>query len=376
MLKTRWSIGFLLVGLFLSLPLASQAFTARRGDEINFRSGDQLSGTTYAAGRQIVVDTPLPGDFICAGNDIFINQPVSGDVICLAENIKIDAEIGGSLRLLGSSINIDNQIGRNASLFGSKIFLGQQAIIDGETLSASIFLDSRGAYRQDFHGLYNQARLYGHYQGVVNLISASDELPGLEVVAGAKLDNGLIYRSNQLAKIDLAAQITGQVDKRVSPVKQLDKSQQLINWLWSKSLGLFMLLVFGLVIFSLWPKLGDKLLQHSQTHPIKLILQGLAILIILPIIILILAVTIVGLPVALAGLIIWIALLYGARLVVAYWLSSKIMTSQTNRLWPFLIGIIIIIGLSWLPVLGRLIIVLATWWGTGVIWHSIYKVKK
>lgn len=376
MLKTRRLISYWLVSIFLSLPLAGQAFTVHQAAEINFRSDDQLSGTTYAAGRQIVVDTPLPGDFICAGNDVFINQPISGDVICLAENIKIDAEISGNLRLIGSSINIDNQIGRNATLLGSKILLGQQADIAGETLSASLFLDSRGAYRQDFYGLYNQARLYGHYQGAVNLISASNELPGLEVVAGAKLDNGLSYQADRLAKIDSGAQINGQINKRVSPIKQLDRGQRMINWLWSRLLSLFMLLIFSLVIFSLWPKLGDRLIQHSQIQPIKLALQGLAILIILPIIVLILAVTIVGWPVALAGLIVWTALLYSAKLVAGYWLSSKIMPSKSNRLWPFLIGVVIIVGLSWAPVFGRLLIVLATCWGTGVIWRSIYGLKK
>ena len=377
----RFLVLFSLVISF-SLPLASQAFVARSGVDVNFKENDQLSGTTYAAGQQITVDTPLPGDLICAGRSVFINQPVQGDVICAAENIIIKANIGGSVRLIASQVNLDSPIEGNAMLFGSDLVIGERSEIKGETLVASQFLDSRGRYGQAFHGAAVQAKLYGDYAGIVNLTIADsgNSQAVLQVNQGAKLANGLTYRSKLSAQIDSAAEIKGEVIKKDLPIAgRADKKEAAVNWLWSKLLYLFMLLITGVIIISLWPQASREIVEAANQRPAKLMLMGLLVLIIAPLLLILMAITIIGIPAALILLALWLILLYVAKLVVGYWLGRRFWPRAQNNIWPFLAGTTGLFIVSCFPLLGWLVAVLATWWGAGAIWQWIkqpIKLKK
>jgi len=373
MFQTRYFLGFLLIVTGLWLPLASQAFVVRSGTDVNFNQSDQMNGTTYAAGQQITVDTPLPGDLICVGQDIFINQPVAGDIICAAENLMIKADIGGSVRLIGSQINLSGQVERNIMLFGSDLVIDSHTEIKGETLLAGRFLDSRGRYGQDFHGAVSQAKLYGEYAGPVNLMVGDyGDQAGLQINSGAKLEQGLVYRSNLTAQIDPAAEIKGEIVKKDLPAKyQPDKKAAVSGWLWTRLLKLFMLLATGLVIISLWPKLGDNLAKIAKQQPVKLVLKGLLVLIVMPALVFLAALTIIGLPLAAIILVIWLILLYSAKLVIGYWLGRQILPQIKNNIWPFLVGTTILMAVIYVPVIGWLVGVIVTWWGIGAIWQMI-----
>lgn len=372
-------LAVLFVGVIsLILPITSQAFVARSGDDVNFKSGDQLSGVTYAAGRQITVDTPLPGDLICAGGSVFINQPIQGDVICAAENISIRAKVDGTVRLLGSRLDLNNHIGGNAMLFGSELIIGQQSVIQGESLIAAQFLDSRGHYLQDFHGATNQAKLYGQYDGPVNLtVADSGYSQILQINQGAKLTQGLTYRSKSAAQIDSAAEIKGEIIKKDwSEHNRADKQQVIIGWLWSKLLHLFMLLTTGLIIVSLWPRASQAIAEIANQRPALLSAYGLLVLIAMPLLAILTAITIIGLPAAIILLLLWIVLLYVAKLVVGYWLGRRLWPKAKNNLWPFLAGATALFIVTALPFIGWLIGAIATWWGVGAIWQWVRSVNK
>jgi hypothetical protein len=378
MLETRRLLALFIGVISLILPITSQAFTARSGDDVNFKSGDQLGGVTYAAGRQITVDTPLPGDLICAGNSVFINQPVQGDVICAAENISIRAKVDGTVRLIGSRLDLDNHIGGNAMLVGSDLIIGQQSVIQGESLIAAQFLDSRGHYLQDFHGIASQIKLYGQYDGPVNLTVANGgNSQVLQVNHGAKLAQGLTYRSKSAAQIDSAAEIKGEIVKKDwSEHGRISQQQIIIGWLWSKLLRLFMLLATGLVIISLWPRASRSMAEVANQRPVLLSAHGLLILIAMPLISVLAAMTIIGLPVAIILLLLWAILLYAARLVVGYWLGRRLWPKAQNNLWPFLVGVTILFIATVVPFIGWLISAIATWWGVGAIWQWVRPANK
>lgn len=374
MFQTRRFLVLFSLTIGFSLPLASQAFVARSGDDVNFKSGDQLSGVTYAAGQQITVDTPLPGDLICAGRSVFINQPVQGDIICAAENITIKAKVGGAVRLIASQVNLDSPIEGNAMLFGSDLIIGEQSDIKGETLIAGQFLDSRGRYGQAFHGAAVQAKLYGNYTGAVNLTIADsgNNQAVLQINQGAKLANGLIYRSKLSAQIDPAAEIKGEVLKKDLPNYQVEKTTMAKKWLWSKLVRLFMLLTTGLILISLWPKASETIAQLAGQRPLRFIPRGLLILIAMPLVAVMAAITIIGLPIAVLLLVVWLTLLYMAKLIVGYWLGCRILPQTKNNIWPFLVGTTVLFAISCFPVLGWLVGAIATWWGAGAFsqWAS------
>jgi hypothetical protein len=378
MLETRRLAALFIGVISLILPITSQAFVARSGDDVNFKSGDQLSGVTYAAGRQITVDTPLPGDLICAGSSVFINQPVQGDVICAAENISIRAKVDGTVRLLGSRLDLDNHIGGNAMLFGSDLIIGQQSAIQGESLIAAQFLDSRGHYLQDFHGAASQAKLYGQYDGPVNLtVADGGDNQVLQINQGAKLTQGLTYRSKSAAQIDSAAEIKGEVVRKDWPEHgRADKQQAMISWLWSKLLRLFMLLATGLIIVSLWPRASQAMAEAAKQRPVLLSVHGLLVLIAMPLLAILTAITIIGLPVAIILLLLWVVLLYAAKLVVGYWLGRRLWPKAKSNLWPFLAGATMLFIATVLPFIGWLIGAMATWWGVGAIWQWARPVNK
>ncbi|HPD07839.1 hypothetical protein KBI31_01700 [Patescibacteria group bacterium] len=371
MVKTRQLFIWLLSLGVLIIPFTTKAFVGRTGNEVTFGPADQLNGVTYALGQQITIDTPLPDDLICLGGDVFINQPVAGDVICAAENLNIKAPVGGSVRLFGSNLNIDSQIGRNAILSGSQLLLGDNSEIKGETLLANLLIESRGIYRKAVHGLYGQAKLAGHYEAPIDLKEIQRGASQLIVDPTANIGAGLSYRAEKSAQIDSGAHINGEVVHKVATAQE--KRAAMVGWWWSRFLHLFMLLVTALVLYSLWPKLGERLVETGKHKAGLVCFYGFLTLFILPIIAIAAGFTIIGIPLALIALAIWCFLIYIGCLVPSYWLGLKIIPKAKNHLWPFLLGATIIVAIGWIPFIGQIITMLATWWGVGAIEQTIFK---
>ncbi len=373
MVKTRQLLVWLLSLGVLVTPVATQAFVGRTGNEVIFSPADKLDGVTYAFGQQITVDAPLPDDFICLGSNVFINQPVAGDIICLADNINIKAPVGGSVRLFGNNVQLDSSINRNAMLSGHQLLLGEHSEIKGETLLANLILESHGSYKKAVHGLYNQAKLAGHYESPVNLKELSGGISQLVVDPTAEIGAGLTYRAEQPAQIDDGAHINGEVVHKVATAQE--KQAARVGWWWSKLLHLFMLLIVALVFYSLWPNLGDKLTKAGTTKPVIACLYGLITLCLLPLAAIIIGFTIIGLPLSLMLLAIYLFLLYVGRLIAGYWLGLKIMPRAKSHLWSFLLGTTIVVAIGWLPIIGGAIMLFITWWGVGVVEQMLLKTR-
>ncbi|HNW55726.1 MAG TPA: hypothetical protein PKN62_01450 [bacterium] len=374
--KTRYFGSLVFVMAMLFLPLTTKAFTVHNGADLVFGSNDKFDGTTYAAAERITVDTPLPGDLICAGRSVVVNQPIDGDVICAASDLTINAKVSGSIRSIGENVKIDNQVGRNVMLAGADIILGDKTEVKGETVVAGEFFESRGQYLKSVLATFDRASLFGKYAAPIRLFASSENEDSLQIMSGAKLENDLTYSAYKTVKISDQAEIKGQVLKKDWPSKKNYSKDKIVGSAWQATLQSLMLILIGLIILGLWPKLAENLLEKVGKQPVKNIAKGLLWVIFLPIGSFILLFTIIGLPLGLILFALWCILLYLAKLPIGLWLGHKLLPKAKKHNWPLIVGVVSLIILVHLPLAGWLLGMVATWWGVGLICQEIRKTIK
>ncbi|MCU0678917.1 MAG: polymer-forming cytoskeletal protein [Planctomycetes bacterium] len=375
------------LALFLLVPLYVYAYTVKSGTSVYVAKDETVNGNLYAVGNAVTVEGRVEGDVICAGQTINVNGEVLGDVICAGQTINVNGKIGGSVRAAGNSLTVNGEIARNVMVFGASILLGTDAKVGWDMFFAGAAAEIRGDIAGDLHGGGANTVIAGKIGGNVRLRLDERVRPDkkgiyfeqsspLEIAEGAEIGGDVSYLAGNLAKIADNAKIAGEITYR-EPQKRAEPEFAMFS-VWLKLISFFAALVVGLVLTSLWRK-GVKDLTDGMLDKIGASIGwGIVIMFIAPILAVILMVTLIGIPLALIGLGLWLIALYLAKILAGITIGRAIM----ERLWPrhkeslvwgMIAGIALLWLIGWIPLLGWLVTLAATWWGLGGIWLRLKK---
>ena len=351
-------IFFLLASFFLFVlpPSAFAQTSSFNRQKIVILDKDQIVNHDYfTAGSQVIIDGTINGDAYVAGGQVDVNGTISGDLLVAGGQINIRGNVSQNIRAVGGSIVIEGNAGRNVSMVAGNLTVYRTAKITGNTVIAG-----------------GNARIEGNILG-----NFTAGIGTLDIMPDAIIQGNLNYWSNNKSIIEQRARIVGQTNFyqtqfQNGPRKTVGK----INGAASGAKAFFTIygfmssLILGLLFIWLLPVFTQNTVDLIKNKFWFSVLIGFVTLIVMPVIGIIFAITVLGIPVTLVIMFAYFVLIYVAKIFISLTIG-KFFTEKAkwnlNSYWAFVLGIFIYYIVGFVPVVGGLMKIFATFAGIGAI---------
>lgn len=356
----------LLVALLAAVPVLGFAITANAqsfesGNNVTVPPDKTINSTLYSAGNNIEVAGTIDGDVFCAGQNVTISGTVNGDVICGAQTIHISGTVNGSIRVAAQSVTISGTITDNASIIAQTVTADSRSNIKNDAGIAGATVILNGAIGRDLATSGSSVTLNG---AIGRNVQASSQ--DIALGRSAVVDGNVEYTSQN--KLDQApgAQVKGKVVHHTPEQKQSKKALGFISLF---GLYVFLAMLFtALILVLLFPQIFHTAAENTRASMLRTLLVGFLTSIVVPVVLLILAFTVIGIPLAIIGTLVWLIVLALSGPFAAYLLGRLILDGRaTNAILTMLLGAVILLVLYLIPFLNFFVLLLALWFGIGMI---------
>jgi hypothetical protein len=364
----------LLVALVLLLPLPILALEVHGNDNIVLGTDKIIDSNYYAAGQNVEIYGTVNGDLFLAGDTIIIDSTnINGDIFVAGSDISISGKINGSVRAAGEKININGNIVGNFMFFGQQVTVNDQTIINGHMTTWGQIVNMHGHIMGNLEGGVESLLVSGQVGRNVDMhISSGQDKSGLQIEDTAVINGELKYKAWQEGDIAEGATITGGTS--FDQILKVNKTKaEGLGLAKSLLIQFFMMLVVGMVLIYLWPKLLPRTFDLAHQNLLVTFFKGLGLLVLTPVAVIILLFTVIGAPLGLMLLGLWLMMLYLAK-VIGAWLLIRFLQikffskKKISDITLLALGILFFIILSKIPIVGWIIIMIVsvTAWGTVV----------
>jgi len=298
---------------------------------------------TFLSADQQLIDTPIPDDVVASGGSVTVrapvdsltvaggmvtvDAPVAGDVIAASGTLVVNGDVGGKVLAAGGEIELNGNA-TNALVTGGTVRIGEDAVIERDAVISA-----------------------------GEVVNEGSVLGNLTVSAGTFNNTGT------------AGNVTFEEQQEPGPALP----------------GLFAVLtaigvlILGLLLIKFLPGPFAAIVGEVEKNPVVLTVLGFLAIIVTAILLLIVAITVIGLPIALVGGLLFIVALLLSSLFVAYALGDVIASRAGWRPGPmgiFILGFVILQILTFIPLLGALVQVVAVSLGYGGILYALRGVSQ
>lgn len=432
MLRTRNLLNALvLLALALSFAAPAHAFDGRSGDKVNISAGEVINDDLYVAATEFALDGTVNGDVIVGAKIITVNGKIDGNLIAAGQTVVVNgivtgdilgagsvlsfgqsAKVGGDLVSAGYSLEI-----RKGATVGRDAVMGAFQILDNGDISRNLVAGARGLQIGGTVGGNARVGVSESDQGQSGpppglflnetTVPVPSVRPGFTIDPAAHIQGDLTYVDSS----DLAfpAGVVGGTITRQAPTPEENRpvvektaSQKIGNWLLGLLRSLVTLILLGLLVTWLLPRVITGMGSNLESKPWTSLGLGIvayaafffSLLVILFVAILgavLFGVLTLG---GLSGAVLWIGILALLALIIAFVLAasflSKIVLGVTLGKWilahlqptlaehrylPMVVGVtlvVLIVGLLSFPsipgALGWLLNLLVILFGLGAIW--------
>ena len=415
------SVFALVAILTLSFATPAYAFEDRTGEKIVIKADEVIDDDLYVAANEFVLDGTIKGDLIVVGSKITINGTVEGDVLGAAQAIVINGTVKDDVRIAGAIL----QVGDKASIGGDLVAAGagletqKGSKVDGELVVAGGQALLAGDVAKDVLAGAGSLELAGNFGGNVEANVGDVEAnsggpspsmfmpqtgvampvvpPGLTIPDSAKIAGNLKYTSTREIQIP-SGPVAGKVTFNkaiVETVATPTPAQSAIKWTLDLLRSMVTLILLGLLIGWLAPTFLKSLMDKVQNTPWPSLGWGVVgyavffVALLAVVIVMIIGGVVFGALTlgSLSGTIVWIGILALFALILAFvlftafvakitigWLGGKMILARIkpelaeHKIWPLVVGMIIIAILIALPLVGWLFNLVIVLFGLGALW--------
>ncbi|MFA6255443.1 MAG: hypothetical protein WC675_05490 [Patescibacteria group bacterium] len=335
-----------------------------------------IEGNFIKAGNVIDIQGAVNGDVIVAGSSITIAGPVAGDVIAAGNTIRITGIVSGSVRVVGSSVEINSAVEKNVWAVGSTVNLGPESKVGWDVYAAGANVEIKGPVAGNV--LASAASIVIDNEVGKDVKASVDKEGQIILYPKAKVGGNLTYKAATTEQLILkeGATVVGQTTKTELPVPSEREFRGFLHGFlgFMKVMSFFSLLVIGLVLVTLIPKVVFEIRDEMMKKPQADFGWGLVYLIIVPVLVFLLAITLIGLPLALIIMFLYVIALFIAKVMVGFTIGlivldrfNKEKKYKGSLIWPLVIGLLIFVILTSLPLVGWLIKLILVIWALGAI---------
>lgn len=419
----RFLTVLMIIALFsLAATTPVLAFDGRSGDVILIESDEVIDDDLYVAADNFTLDGTVKGDLIVFGNFITINGTVEGDLIAAGNTVLIEGTVQDDARIAGAAL----QLGVNAVIGGDLVAAGasletkQGSSVENDAVFAGAQGLLAGSISDDLQLAAGALELRGEIGGDVKAevgemnqggpppsmyisntnVPIPTVNPGLKIAEGARIGGDFTYTQTKDITIPSGA-VDGKVtrnepvvDQRVVPTPPTP-AEIAANWTFDLLRDIVTLALFGLLLAWLAPVFMKSLMGKLQAQPVPSFGWGIVAyaafffaLFLIVVVTIILGVIFGALTLGgVSGTVIWLSLLsifaliigfvlftgFGSQILVA-WLGGRWLLGRFNpalgehKVWPLLLGVVIVGLLVNLPAVGWLIGFIIMFFGLGALW--------
>jgi cytoskeletal protein CcmA (bactofilin family) len=422
-------IGLICLFLFTFAP-AALAFESRGGDTVVIGADEVIEDDLYVGAETFTLDGTVKGDLIVFGSTIEINGTVEGDLLAAGQTVVVRGTVTDDVRIAGQALILDSdaQVGddvlaagfsiedkKGSSVGGDFIYVGYQALLAGDVaedvrvavgglqLSGSIGGDVKAEVGEPGEGPPPMLFMPG--------VPSMPSVPlGLTVDEGAHIGGKLDYTS--ASEWSIPAGVVAGAIMRHEPEVEVEEevvvspARRAADWFLGHLRRLATLLLVGLLIVWVVPSWTEKATGALRAKPLPslgwgvvsiavFILALLVILIVTIIVAVILGLITLG---GLAGTTAWtgaltmallafcfsIAVTYVTKVVVSF-LGGRLILARLKpdwaegRIWPLVVGVVLFVIITAIPILGWLVNLVVVLLGLGALWllgRDIYQQRQ
>ncbi len=356
----KWATGGALLTAVLTVTLVSVAYAQRFSRTVD--QDETVNSSLYSAGKVVAVNGIINGDVFCAGETITIDAEVHGDVICAGSDVTIAGKVDGDVRVAGQTVVIEADVTDSVTIAAQSFSLDANATVGRDLTAMGDTLNIKGAVLRDVLASGNVGTLNGSIGRNVRFDGNKLVLKSNAAVAGT-----VDYTSKN--KIDVAAgAVVAGTTKQTVPEKSNDSSvlTRLTTWLYIFTLAGLILITSALAFF--FPRLLVRTSDRIRTKFGITLLVGASATLVVPMLLVGLAVTVVGIPLALFLFLAWIFAFALSGPIVSYYVGSLVLSKRTKQqVWIALAGSLALGLLYFLPFIGTLLFMVASWLGLGAL---------
>ena len=390
-----------------------------------------IKGDLLVAGSTIKINGTVEDDLIAVGGTIEINGTVEGDLMAAGQSVVVRGTVMDDVRIAGQVLTLDSeaQVGdevlaagfsiegkRGSSVGGGFIYGGYQALLAGDVaqdlIAAVGGLQLSGSIGGDVKAEVGEATEGPPPMFFMPGAPPMPSVPmGLTVDEGAQIGGELDYTS--ASEWSIPAGVVAGVITRHEPEIEVEVEEEVVsptrravNWFLGHLQRLVTLLLVGLLLVWVVPSWTEKATGALRAKPLPSLGWGVvsiaafifALLVILIVTILVAVVLGVITLGGLAGTTAWtgaltmallafffsIAVTYVTKVVVSF-LSGRLILARLKpdwgegRIWPLVVGVVLFVILTAIPILGWLVNLVVVLLGLGALWllgRDIYRQRR
>jgi hypothetical protein len=282
------------------------------------------------------------------------------------------------------NIGISGTVTKNVILAGGQLSVNEDASIGRDFIGYGGKLTVEGNIVGEIRGGVGKFLMAGQSSNIT--ISAEQA----KITSRARIAGDVIIDSGAEPVIEEGAVIAGEVKFEKREAKEEKAYFALAPFIafmitFVKILVFISKLIVGILIIALLKGYARRLMNTLNTSVWKCLGWGFLSLIIIPVAIAILFMVLIGFPLALFGSFIYMIFIYLASIFVAMVIGEKIIQLFKKRgeisLYPsFIVGLIVLFVLCWIPILGFFIRLFVLLFGTGMIvlgtWDILKEMRK
>lgn len=423
--RVRWLLvtGSLLLALGLFAVPAARAFEGRGGDVVVVGADEVIEDDLYVAAGEFRLDGTVRGDLVVVGGTLTVNGTVEGDLIAAGQSVIVNGTVEDDARVAGYALTIGGDVaddviaagfsleGAEASAIGGDvIYAGYQALLAGEVGgdvnvgggAVEIAGDIQGDVSVDVGGTERGESLPPFYNFIPNVPTVPSVPASLTVREGAEIGGDLSYTANFEADVPIDA-VSGNVDfNRYVPEEPEEEERpqpspalMVARWSFRQLRRLATFLLIGVLMMWVVPGWTRKLARNLESKPLPSLGWGVVAIAVFGAVMVMLVIatvllTIVFGAVTLGGLAGRLAVLggivttsagfsfsllwrYVTTIVISLFVGQMIFRAfnspaEQNRWWPVVLGVVIFVIVTAVPVLGWLVKLAAVLFGLGAFW--------
>ncbi len=341
---------------------------AAQQEVIVLQSGEVHNGNYFAMGSSVEISGTVNGDVYILAEQVVIDGIVNGDVLCAAGSIDISGKVLHNCRLLGGQVLLSGDVGNNVTAVAGNLQLLSSASIGGNLVATAGNVDLAASVGTEATVIASNLRLSSPIGKDLQAYVGQ-----MRITSKASIGGDVDYKSSTPAWIEPGAFVGGHIVRHPSFVHELVEGTWIHKLLvGSKVLATLMNFIYtfviGIILIKLFPKNLAEAMYSLQEHPLKSLVYGIMLLILLPLTALILLMTILGVPFALTLMAANVVGFYTAKVYPIFWASNWIFGKigfKHNRLPAFFCGTVIYFCLRAIPIFGTLMALTAMLFGLG-----------
>jgi cytoskeletal protein CcmA (bactofilin family) len=311
------------------------------GGQITISADETVDGDLYASGGRVLIEGTVDGDLIAAAGQITISGEVSGDVMASAGAVDISGDIGGDARVASGQSSVSGSIGEDLFIASGQTTIADSGQVGEDLVFGSGRMAMNGTVGGDVLGAAGDYDRTGTVTGTENVTIRDVEAP--------TATERVLDAVQRFISILLVAALFLWLAPRLVDEPTMTLKQRPLASLGIGVVGVFAFCVLVLLVILVAVLLGIGVGLLGLSDLVGAIVFA------------------AGVSIAVLAFLFYIAIVFGAPAWVGMALGSVALSldSIPRRLTALIIGLIVVVALSSIPIAGRWIGLIVALFGLG-----------